>query len=71
MKTDEPIYTLLSTGAEAFRVLTGGLRLVGRYRFHAVSFKALERRADGVFEPDAETEPAYMAKFQAQGVPGA
>jgi hypothetical protein len=35
MKTDEPIYTPLSTGAEAFRVLTGGLRLTGPYQFRS------------------------------------
>jgi hypothetical protein len=44
MRTDEPIYTLLSTGAEAFRVLTGGLRLAGPYQFRSVTFKALEQR---------------------------
>jgi predicted transposase YdaD len=71
MKTDEPIYTLLSTGAEAFRVLTGGLRLAGPYQFRSVTFKALERRADGVFEPNAGAEPTYIVEFQAQGAPGA
>lgn len=29
MKTDHPIYLFLSAGAEAFRVLTGGIRLEG------------------------------------------
>jgi predicted transposase YdaD len=55
MKTDEPIYRLLSTGAEAFRVLTGGLELVGPYQFRSLTFKSLERRADGVFEPQVDT----------------
>lgn len=68
MKTDEPIYTLLSTGAEAFRVLTGGLRLRGPYRFHSVTFKALERRADGVFEPQTAGAPTHVVEFQAQRV---
>jgi hypothetical protein len=45
MKTDQAIYQLLSIGAEAFRVLTGGLRLDGPYQFRSVTFKALERRA--------------------------
>jgi predicted transposase YdaD len=75
MRTDHPIYTLLSTGAEAFRVLTGGLRLVGPYRFRSVGFKALERRADGVFEPEGLPEPShqpsYLVEFQAQRAPGA
>ena len=70
MKTDEPIYTLLSTGAEAFRVLTGGLRLTGPYQFRSVTFKALERRADGVFEPQAGAAPTHVVEFQAQRVPG-
>jgi predicted transposase YdaD len=71
MKTDHPIYTLLSTGAEALRVLTGGLRLVGPYRFRSVGFKSLERRADGVFEPEGQPEPSYIVEFQAQRAPGA
>jgi hypothetical protein len=29
MKTDHPIYLFLRSGPEAFRVLTGGLRLEG------------------------------------------
>ena len=33
MQTDHPIYLFLRTGPEAFRVLTGGLQLVGAYRF--------------------------------------
>ena len=36
MKTDHPIYLFLSTGAEAFRVLTGGQRLIGDYPYVAV-----------------------------------
>jgi predicted transposase YdaD len=71
MKTDEPIYTLLSTGADAFRVLTGGLRLTGPYQFRSVTFKALERRADGVFEPQGSNEPTHVVEFQAQRVKGA
>ena len=50
MKTDHPIYLFLSTGAEAFRVLTGGHRLVGEYRFCSLTIKGLERRLDGIFE---------------------
>jgi len=71
METDEPIYRLLSTGAEAFRVLTGGLELVGPYQFRSVTFKSLERRADGVFEPQAGDEPTHLVEFQAQRAPGA
>ena len=48
MKTDQAIYEFLSTGPEAFRVLTAGLTLAGDYAFRALTFKALERRADGV-----------------------
>jgi len=35
MKTDSSIYEFLATGAEAFRVLTGGMTLTGAYRFNA------------------------------------
>ncbi len=63
MKTDQAIYELLSTGAEAFRVLTGGLRLTGPYEFRSVTFKALERRADGIFEPAGRVAPAYVVEF--------
>jgi len=66
MKTDQAIYAFLSTGAEAFRVLTGGLRLRGPYRFRSVTFKALERRADGVLEPEGPGEPTYVVEFQGQ-----
>jgi predicted transposase YdaD len=66
MKTDQAIYQLLSIGAEAFRVLTGGLRLDGPYQFRSVTFKALERRADGVFEPAGQEAPTYVVEFQAQ-----
>jgi len=52
MKTDHPIYLFLSAGAEAFRVLTGGQRLEGEYRFCSLTIKGLERRLDGIFEPE-------------------
>jgi predicted transposase YdaD len=71
VKTDPAIYTYLSTGPEAFRILTGGLALSGTYRFRSVTFKALERRADGVCEPDGHSGPAYVVEFQAQPSAGA
>ncbi len=61
MKIDQPIDTLLSTGAEAFRVLTGGLRFAGPYRFSSVTFKVLGRRADGGFGPNAKIQPTRAA----------
>jgi hypothetical protein len=51
MKTDHPIYLFLSAGAEAFRVLTGGRRLEGAYRFCSLTIKGLERRLDGIYNP--------------------
>lgn len=48
MKTDHPIYLFLSTGAEAFRVLSGGQDLPGDYRFSSLTLKAVERRIDGI-----------------------
>jgi len=36
-----------------------------------VTFKALERRADGVREPKGDAEPTYVVEFQAQPFDGA
>ena len=66
MKTDQPIYQFMATGPEAFRVLTGGLTLPGPYRFRSLTLKALERRIDGVFEPEGHAGPVYLVEFQGQ-----
>jgi predicted transposase YdaD len=66
MKTDHPIYLFLSAGPEAFRVLTGGNRLEGIYRFCSLTIKGIERRLDGIFEPDGHSGPAYVVEFQGQ-----
>ena len=66
MKTDPSIYTFLATGPEAFRVLTGGLILEGEYVFRSLTFKSLERRADGLYEPLEPDRPVYLIEFQAQ-----
>ncbi len=64
MKTDQAIYEFLSAGPEAFRVLTAGLTLVGEYSFGSLTFKALERRADGVFEPVGTAAPSTWSSFR-------
>lgn len=51
MKTDPSIYTFLATDPEAFRVLTGGLTLSGQYVFRSLTLKGIERRLDGLYEP--------------------
>ncbi|ESQ16687.1 MAG: hypothetical protein N838_25695, partial [Thiohalocapsa sp. PB-PSB1] len=61
-----PIYLFLSAGAEAFRVLTGGQEFNGDYRFCSLTLKALERRIDGLLEPDGHDGPAYIIEFQGQ-----
>ncbi len=53
-----------SPGAEAFRILTGGRELVGPYRFCSPTIKGLERRLDGIFEPDGHDEPVSAVEFQ-------
>jgi hypothetical protein len=68
VKTDHPIYLFLSAGAEAFRVLTGGRRLIGPYRFCSLTLKGLERRLDAIFEPDGHAGPVYVIEFQGQPV---
>ncbi len=71
MKTDPSIYEFLSTGAEAFRVLTDGVILDGNYRFVSLTIKGIERRLDGIYEPLDHDGPVYIVEFQAQPVPGA
>jgi predicted transposase YdaD len=66
MKTDHPIYIFLRAGPEAFRVLTGGHTLSGAYRFSSLTIKSLERRLDGILEPDGHAGPAYVVEFQGQ-----
>jgi len=66
MKTDHPIYLFLSAGAEAFRVLNGGRELEGAYRFCSLTIKGLERRLDGLFEPDGHDGPVYVIEFRGQ-----
>jgi hypothetical protein len=66
VKTDHPVYLFLSAGAEAFRVLTGGRELHGAYRFCSLTIKGLERRLDGIFEPEGHAGPVYVVEFQGQ-----
>ncbi len=66
MKTDQPIYLFLSAGPEAFRVLTGGQRLEGAYRFGSLTLKGLERRLDGILEPEGHAGPVHVIEFQGQ-----
>ena len=66
MKTDHPIYLFLSAGPEAFRVLTGGHELAGSYRFCSLTLKCMERRLDGLFEPEGHSGPVYVVEFQGQ-----
>ncbi|ESQ13235.1 MAG: DUF2887 domain-containing protein [Thiohalocapsa sp. PB-PSB1] len=47
------------------------MRLPWPYQFRSVTFKALERRADGVFEPAGQDAPVYVVEFQAQPVASA
>ena len=66
MKTDQPIYLYLNAGPEAFRVLTGGVDLEGAYSFRSLTVKGLERRLDGICEPDGHDGPVYVLEFQGQ-----
>jgi hypothetical protein len=47
-------------------VLTGGLQLEGAYKVCSLTLKSLERRLDGLVEPDGHTGPTYVVEFQAQ-----
>ena len=71
MKTDPSIYTFLATDPEAFRVLTGGLTLTGDYVFRSLTLKGIERRLDGLYEPQGHAGPVYVVEFQAQPAAGA
>lgn len=70
MKTDPSIYTFLATDPEAFRVLTDGLALPGEYAFRSLTLKRIERRLDGLYEPQGHDGPTYVIEFQAQPVEG-
>lgn len=70
MKTDPSIYTFLATDPEAFRVLTNGLVLPGDYVFRLLTLKGIERRLDGLYEPQGHSGPAYVVEFQAQPADG-
>ncbi|MDS4022034.1 MAG: DUF2887 domain-containing protein, partial [Candidatus Competibacter sp.] len=71
MKTDPSLYEFLATGTEAFRVLTGGLTLPGAYRFISLTLKGIERRLDGIYEPEGHDGPVYVVEFQGQVLPSA
>ncbi len=71
MKTDHPIYLFLSTGPEAFRVLSGGQQLEGAYRFCSLTLKGVERRLDGILKPDGHAGPVHIVEFQSRGAPAA
>ncbi len=66
MKTDHAIYQLLSTGREAFRILTNDMPLAENYKFSSQTFKEIERRIDAIFEPESPDETTYIIEFQAQ-----
>ena len=66
MMTDHPIYLFLSAGPEVFRVLNGGHELEGSYRFCSLTLKGLERRLDGLSEPEGHPGPVYVVEFQGQ-----
>ena len=42
MKTDPAIYEFLATGVEALRILTGGLVLIGPYRFRSRTLPGID-----------------------------
>lgn len=71
MKTDHPLYRFLTTGPEAFRLLSGGLTLQGPYRTSAPVLKTLERRIDGLLEPIGHDGSVWVLEFQAQSSPHA
>jgi len=62
MKTDPSIYEYRSTGAEAFRILSGGATLNGSYRFVSLTLKGIERRLDGIFEPEDHDGPVHLVE---------
>ena len=46
--------------------MTGGCELDGAYRFSSLTIKGLERRLDGILEPEGHSGPAYVVQFQGQ-----
>ena len=52
-------------------MLRGGVTLSGSYRFVSLTLKGIERRLDGIYEPEDHDGPVYIVEFQAQPVPSA
>lgn len=47
-------------------MLTGSHELEGPYRLFSLTLKGLERRLDGLFEPEGYSGPVYVVEFQDQ-----
>ena len=49
---------------EVFRVLSDGVTLSGRYGFTSLTRKGIERRLDGVYEPEDHDGPSTSSSFK-------
>lgn len=52
-------------------MLSGGQQLPGEYRFSSLTLKGVERRIDGILEPEGHDGPVYVVEFQGQPAPAA
>ncbi|MDM8520680.1 DUF2887 domain-containing protein [Anaerolineales bacterium HSG6] len=65
MKTDSIFYELFQTEPSIFFELMH-ITPACQYRFKSITIKTTEKRIDGVFEPEIETETIYFVEVQAQ-----
>ena len=65
MKTDSIFYELFQTEPSIFFELMH-ITPACPYRFKSITIKTTEKRIDGVFEPEIETETIYFVEVQAQ-----
>ena len=65
MKTDKQLYKLFSSNPD-YLFQSAGIRKQSKYTMKSVTFKELEKRTDGVLEPEDINAPVYIVEFQAQ-----
>ena len=64
MKTDAQLLKLFQTNPEMLKEFLP-LDVKGQYVLRSETLKELERRVDGVFEPEDPEEPVFIIEFQA------
>ena len=64
MKTDRELYRLFAARPD-YLFACAGIKIFGTCEMKSVTFKEFERRSDGLPEPISDSDPVYLAEFQA------